>query len=169
MDKIRKLGAWLWLYKERILLGIVVGVLFWRVYTAINPPPKPAETVYVLPTSLEDPEPGVLPPVPDFAPKTLIPVDRKELAKRNPFWYYADDAGLTTDEGPDDIGLELRDIQSVPDSAPRARIKSKGRTRYYSAGDVIDGQYKLDSIDSENGTVTVSADEFKKPVTLKKQ
>ncbi len=152
------------------MLLIVVGVLCWRVYTAINPPPPPTPTVFRPPVALDNAaDPEVLPPTPGVAPKTLIPVDRKELAKRNPFWYYADgnEGGESTTARAEDIDLELRGIQSLPDGTQRARLRTKGRTRYYSEGDVF-GQFKLLSIDSKKGTVTVRAEQFKDPITLSK-
>jgi len=167
VDKIHKLGVLLWQYKERIVLLVVVGVLCYRVYTAINPPEPPAPTPHRLPEVVEN-DAEILPPAPGVPPRTLIPVDRKELAKRNPFWYHAGGGGNTTD-APPKVDLELRRIQSAPGGGHRAGIRANGRTGYYGEGDVIDGQYELVSIDPENETVTVRADQFEEPIVLRRE
>ena len=170
MDKIRKLGAWLWLYKERLLLLIVVCVLCWRVYIAINPPPAPPAPPVTPPVSLNAAGANELPPEPGLAPKTLIPMDRKELARRNPFWYYAEEGSADTDgDAPPEVDLELRGIQTMPDGAQRARLKMGSRTRYYAEGDDIGGQYTLVSIDAENETVTVRAEGSRTPIVLREE
>ncbi|MCK5862201.1 MAG: hypothetical protein KAH38_06940, partial [Candidatus Hydrogenedentes bacterium] len=51
MDKLRKIGALLWNYKELMVLVVMLLVLVYRVYSVLVPPPPPDWVRLVAPKS----------------------------------------------------------------------------------------------------------------------
>ena len=132
MDKLRKFGAWLWLNKERMLLGVLVGFLCYRVYVVMEPqkfdakdfrPPGNSGNV-----GLGDALPPIAPSAPPGAPLT-------SLGTRNPFLYRQ---GAATDsDGETVLDIMLVEAPKVDrDGDLRARIKprERGRTKTYFVG-----------------------------------
>lgn len=169
MDKIAKLGAWLWLYKERLVLLVVVCVLCFRVYKVIVPDTIDLPKVAARPEPVPpDNPPQEIAPETEPAPyRAPLEQPRSALVRQNMFWYYADGGGQTA-ETEEKVDLELRGIITLPDGAPAARISSGGgRPKIYKEGEEFE-QFKLESIDAENETVKVYAESLSRTITLAK-
>jgi hypothetical protein len=135
VNKLRKFGAWLWLNKERMLLGVLVGFLCYRVYVIMDDveiemniqivPPRASGNV-----GLDDAIPPIAPTAPPGAPLT-------SLATRNPF-LYRPGAAINSD-GEMEIDITLVDAPKVDRNGDlKARIKPrKGRTKFYTEGKTV--------------------------------
>lgn len=166
VDTLRKMGLWIWLFKELLILVILVGVLCYRVYGVVNPPPpknaeKPARPSDVLDPGNEPPAP-VPPPPPDIAQGYA------EIYSRNPFRYEAVGASGSSGPGAQDPGIVLRDIKELNGVlTARLRVKSTGTDDWHTVDESFQG-YLVTDIDAEAKTVTVYVEEFKKSFTLSK-
>lgn len=161
-----KLVAWLtkaWNVKERIVFGLMVCVLGFRVYQLLVEPPEP-------------PEPPPPPPieypygVPEPPPKTPA-VDTSEsallYAKPDMFTQRKADEGGGIDETgkPKETDLVLHSIQAM---GPMAQLSmgEDGSKRFVREGDVFESDYTVREIDPDKGEVKVYHSETKKTYTL---
>ena len=132
MNKIRKFGAWLWLNKERMILGVLVILLCYRVYAILMGEVDLGDDNVINPTASGLGSSPIPPPIPRVQPGGAIVT----LVNKNPLSYVA---GLETDAD-DKIRtyLTLVSITSVDDE-PRARIRPRGgRPRSRKVGDQVD-------------------------------
>lgn len=157
---------WIWLFKELLILVILVGVLCYRVYGVVNPPP-PKNVEKPRPPS-DELAPANDPPAPEPPPPPDIAQGYAEIYSRNPFRYEAVGASGSSGSGVQDPGIVLRDIKELNGVwTARLRVKSTGTDDWHPVDDAFQG-YRVTDIDSASGTVTVYVEEFKKSFTLSK-
>jgi hypothetical protein len=166
LDKIRKIGAWLWYAKERMVLVVVVGLLCWQMYQVANP--KPPDEMVVVPPPLPKPpddwEGG--PPWPPPGPPRKGPEDWRGLYARNPMWVFAHspENDNISDRGEQDPGIRLLKIMEMPDGSVRAWLETNTR-EWYLPGDKFES-FELLSIDPEAQTCEVFSEKLAQPITL---
>lgn len=160
MDKLRKIGLWIWYNKERMVLAVMFIALCYQVYKVWNP--EPIENTTFPPPPDPDPEgkvdipqpPPPLPPNPWSEPTNLL---------RNPFTRVGGASGGTT-QGEEDIKL----LRIIPwrDGTLRAELQSsRERGDYFAEGESFD-TYEVLSIDEAAGTVEVWSAKSNKRLTL---
>ena len=152
MNNLRKFGAWLWLNKERMILGVLVGFLCFRVYVIGREATiEEREGIRVIPPSPRGSvdTPQVPPPIP--AVPTGAPV--LSLATKSPFGYQP---GVKTVDGVLDHDLTLVSVGPSRQGVITARIK-KGRSRIkgYEVGEKV-GDWEVVRIREDEQTVTIS-------------
>ncbi|MBI2432632.1 MAG: hypothetical protein HYV26_07165 [Candidatus Hydrogenedentes bacterium] len=168
VDKLRKIAAWVWLNKERMVLLIAVGILCYRVYEVIFPPP-PEEPKPTNPPKNELPAPGpetekLLPPSPPPRPPIDAPDDYASLYRRNPFSYSSAGGGGATEVKEDELDIALLNIQPGNDGA-RAQLRAGAAKKWYKEGEPFQG-YVLEDIDVDAKTVTIYSEQLEKRQTL---
>jgi hypothetical protein len=151
MDQLIKLRAWLWLNKEKLLLGVLVLVLCFRVYKVVYPPEVklPDPPVPPSPTWSGDVPPGappVMPALPERIPST-------GLVKNNPFTVYGVDYGKKEEQRPE---LYFLGLKEWADGTWRAQITTNPRFRpkLYKEGEEFES-FRLERIDVEAEEITV--------------
>lgn len=170
VDKLRKAGLWLWAFKERLILLVMVGVLANQVYLLLNP--APPESPKILPAPRpelsETADPSIQPPVPPMEPGSgPTPGGYDALVARNPFHYYSgQEGGSGQGDVPADL-IQLVRIQTVGDRV-RVQLKTRTATKWYSAGDKFE-EFELISIDPAEGSATVFVTSYGKQVVLTAQ
>lgn len=152
MNQLRKFGAWLWLNKERMILGVLVLFLCYRVYVIMGEvdfdegegpdinPPRAGGFVD---------RPQTPPPIPRVPPGGAV----ASLANKNLLSYVA---GLETNSEDEIVtGLTLISI-GESNGEPNARIRSRGgrRTRSKKEGDKVGG-WIIERIREEEDSVDV--------------
>lgn len=174
MDKLQKLGAWLWRNKERMVLIVMLAVLAYRVYGIFNPPPEEAwarlpQPKLELPTEHDERQELGLPNLPALSAPSGLPGVYTSLYERNPFWYYSGQKTSSASEqvSAADLNIELVDIQNVR-GKPRARLKTSRTTKWYSENEQFE-EFEVTSIDAENQSVVVYSQRYSKSFTLEKQ
>jgi hypothetical protein len=132
VDKLRKFGAWLWLNKERMLLGVLVGFLCYRVWVIMEDviietndqvvPPRASGNV------------GLGDAIPPIAPTAAPGAALTSLGTRSPFLYRPGVA--INSDGEAELDITLVDAPKVDRNGDlKARIKpGKGRTKSYAVG-----------------------------------
>lgn len=169
MDKLQKIGAWIWWNKERMVLLAIIMVLAYRVYVVAFPPEPepmlpPAPPRGELPPRAEAP-PGLLPPQVPPPPPMDVPEDYAALAQRNPFSYRSAPTGPgTTAAGEEEADIQLLRIQ-VAGGSPRGQFRTGGRNYWRTVGQQA-GEYRVDDIDAEEGTAVVFAEQLQRPIQL---
>lgn len=167
MDKLVKIGSWIWAKKERIVLGVLVLVLVFQVYSVLMTPPTVEVQMPPSPVATQ-PDPIEAPPPP---PNPGADKDYSTLHVRNPFWYWSSREGGVPGASAEEIDLTLLRVQPGQDGAPsRVRIKSPSGQKWYQEGDSIDGDaYKIVRIDSEKKEAEVFATKQNKTIVLRAQ
>lgn len=168
LSKLRAIGQWIWVNKERMFLLVMLVILVWRVYKVMNPekaeePTIPAPASSVGPSFPTDHKPGEPKGAPDLPP----PADLSSLWIRNPFTVYSDTAqqgGRGSDAKQDDI--ELLDIQKSGTAAPSVKLRYGNTQKWHKEGDSF-VSYKLLSIDVENKSCEVYSENKGRSITLK--
>jgi hypothetical protein len=168
MEKLYKVGQWLWRNKERMVLVILVFVLAYQVFQVVQHKPDPTLQVPRAGT-IRDTPPDTIPSPEPFV-STPTGKDYAGLNQRNPFWVYSStgekkDASGTTEAA--DPAIRLLNIQALPDGGHTARIQTQG-TQWYKEGEQFES-YKLLKIDAENRQVEVYSEKLGKSITLKIQ
>lgn len=139
----------MWLNKERMVFGVMIAVLVWRVVEVVNPAEPESMKAYSVPRSGP-----VAVPQPPPTPRPQVPPPTAPLTRANPFWYHANPnaAGGDGESGAPD--LTLMNIQNPP-AGPVAMIRAgRDRARSLKVGDEF-ATYQVMSIDVEAETVTV--------------
>jgi hypothetical protein len=122
LDKARKIGQWLWLSKERIVLGVMILVFAYRVYLVaypqetIEPLPLFAQPRSAVEPLIGDPDPQPMPPPP--------PPPIGDLVRSNMFWVYARDVTDDNQVARQEINLRLINIIRNPDGSVRANLRT---------------------------------------------
>jgi hypothetical protein len=130
LDKVRKLGQWVWLSKERIVLVAMISVFAYRVYLVAYP----QDTVEPLPT-FATPRPPVEPLVGEPVSEPMPPPPPPplgDLVRSNMFWVHARD--LTADAGQQarqEVNLRLVNIMRQPDGRIQAHLRTDRNQNYY--------------------------------------
>ena len=152
MDQLIKLRAWLWLNKEKILLGALVLVLCFQVYKVVYPPevelpdpPKPPKNTMPEDSRILPGMPPIIPPLPDRVPAT-------GLIENNPFTVYGIDRGTERDRKPQLWFVGLRPWGD----GWRAEITTNpnARPKRYQEGEEFES-FRLEKIDVENKEIVV--------------
>lgn len=170
---LRKIAAWLWATKERIVLAVVVIVACVRVYPLLPLPdvypfqkPSPTDEKNFrppgdqLPADVETPGvPPRMPAPPDFENWT-------NLWRTNPFTYVSPGAGRRVVVEGREIDLELLNIQKHPDGSYRVQIRSANRKKgWYKEGDPFES-YELLTIEADTECIWVFAEEIGRRVQI---
>ena len=161
MDKLRKIGQWIWRNKERMVLVIMVGVLIYQVTAVVFPDEIPTPKMHTPPTagSIVAPTPPVQPAPPP------LPPSMSALVSKNPFWVYGS-TSTTNATGEEDAGIQLVSLTKTPDGKWMARLRTKStNNRWYREGDSFE-TFVLRSIDGEGQAVVVYSEKLGKDVTL---
>ena len=149
-----------------MILVVLVGVLCYRVYGVVNPPPPKNPEKPVRPTEVL--ESANQPPVPEPPPPPDIAQSYAEISARNPFRYDPAGASGAGKSGTQDPGITLRDIKELNGVlTARLLVKSTNTDDWHPVDDAFQG-YRVTDIDAAAGTVTVYVEEFKKSFTLSK-
>lgn len=167
MDKIRKLAEAFWYNKERIVLGVMVCILLWHVYSIFNPPPEEEPEEFIIPDGgrIADVLKEIAAP-PD--PPDERPVAQWEgIYTPNPFWALSAQSSITsrTSNAPADI--RLIQIMEVRPGKWRARLKTNV-IGWYDEGASFES-FQLIKIHPEDNSVEVRSDRLGKVLTLKAQ
>lgn len=168
MNWLRKIGNWLWLNKERMVLAVMVAVLVFRVYQVLNPPPLQVGKPYRIPGSPED---GIGPGLPPPPPPPELTDDWSRLWRRVIWrWDALQGAG-----GPGDnqgsnatLNISLVQLREITPGDWRARIRTQSRTSWYELGEQFE-QYTLMEIEPGEdgaGCVTIFSDPEQRNVRL---
>ena len=163
MNKLRKIGERLWLYKERMVFAAMVVVLCWYVYKALNPPEQEDDILMVLPKSEVGSEVGGVewPP----PPAARRPVDWSSIHKRSPFWYFSTPGATEqNDRGEQDARISLLNIRVVS-GRPRAQLQTESSKKWYDEGESFES-FELLKIDPEAETCDVYSERLGKVVIL---
>jgi hypothetical protein len=169
VNRIRKIGNWLWLNKERLVLAVMVCFLVLRVYQVVSPQEAgPTARPYPLPGKElppDSPPPG-LPPAPPPAPRTA---DWSQLWRYSIFNYRQPRVGT----GPADRGdrqtvkLDVLRIRQMADGNYMAQIRTL-RDKWYREGEAFE-TYEVLDIDPEAQTVTIFVEQEQKAMTFSVQ
>jgi len=168
LDRIRKIGIWFWWNKEKFVLLILVGILGYRVYVILYPPPPEKEEVHSPPRK-EVPD-ELKPPMPPLKPAPLIPGTYASLWRDNPFWYFSGETkgsqttGTITEK---DLGITLLNIRQVGDKW-RAQLRTRSTTKWYDEGEEFE-QFILEQINPDDGSVVIYSEQYGRRFTLKRQ
>jgi len=168
VNKFRKIARWFWLSKERMVLGVMVIVLCFRVYQVLYPPPDIAGDIFLPPGNslpLDVKTPGTPPRI----PPNIEPENYTLLWMRNPFiWVEPGKRRLLTDGSIQEVDLELLRLQAVGDGWT-VQIRSAANTKkWYREGDRFES-YQLLSIDPDAECVTVFAEEVQRRTEICKE
>ncbi|MCF6286574.1 MAG: hypothetical protein L3K26_15470 [Candidatus Hydrogenedentes bacterium] len=157
MDKILKFFKKLWLFKERLFLVILLGVLALNIYRIFVPP---------VPEIVKSP-PMPEPPVVEDPPRLRLDVKGQYtgLVDRGPFSYYSDTDLDASGNVVKNAGVELLLIKQSASGRWRARLKTKS-TKWWDEGDSFE-TFVLEKIDPVEQTVVVYVEKFAKSITLR--
>jgi hypothetical protein len=170
VDKIRKAAWILWLFKERLILLVMVGALANQVYLLLNPappelpPPLPAPSK----TMSETVNPAIVPPPP---PGPMSDGTGGggfgALVDRNPYWYYSSTGEDTKSK---EVPADLIQLVTIKKTGNRIRCQLKTRTtvKWYEVGDKFE-EFVLENIDMDAGTATVFVESYGQRVELTAQ
>ena len=118
-DKFVKAGNWLWYSKELIVLLVMFGILGYRVYCVVYPPPPPKWAALPMPLTELPSDPAAMqgieiPGDPPLRPPMDVPGSYAMLYNHNPFWYYS---GQKRDEkkdvAPTELNIKLLELPEV--------------------------------------------------------
>ena len=158
IEKLRKLGAWVWRSKERIVLAILVVVLAYRIYE-VRYGQGPEETSAAGSTPIYPseayPTDKLPPPPPDMAgPSVPVPI-----LTRNPLDWTA--GSTSTGQGPETTNIVLVNLGGS-ESNPRVRIRFGDDLRRspWMRPDQWDSdrRYRVVSIDLEGESCVLEVD-----------
>ncbi|MCX6575278.1 MAG: hypothetical protein NTV82_02670 [Candidatus Aminicenantes bacterium] len=167
MEKIRKLAEAIWYNKERIVLGVMVCILLWHVYTIFNPPTevKPQQFSTPRKENIEQVIKEIAAP-PD--PPEERPVAQWEgIYTPNPFWALSGGTSTTSSTTTAAADISLIQIQQGRGGKYRARLKTNVMG-WYDEGDSFES-FQLLKINPEDHSVEVRSDRLGKVLTLKAQ
>ncbi|MBI4557397.1 MAG: hypothetical protein HY706_07435 [Candidatus Hydrogenedentes bacterium] len=169
MDKVLKIGNWIWLNKERMVLGIMVVILGWQVYIVVNPPKDENDNFVASPPGNVSPPADQGPPSPSNPPPPPAAGEWSSLVRSNPWWVYAqpltgEGGGKQDDQNP---GVILLDIQQMSNGEHRARLQTV-RPRWYREGESFES-FRLERINAEEQTVVVYSEKHGRRLTIPMQ
>ncbi|MCD6288270.1 MAG: hypothetical protein J7M12_04060 [Candidatus Hydrogenedentes bacterium] len=162
-----KLIAWLqrvWNVKERIVFGLMVCVLVFRVYQILtgNVVAQPVAETPLQPI----PIPGIEPPKPT-PPMVQPPIEEWAVITRKPDMFTEASAGsATADKSGPTQPVVLYSIQKTPRGTMAQVAKVGGPKQYVRQGDVFESEYTVKKIDAAAGTVEVYDSSTKKTYKL---
>ena len=167
MNKIRKLAETIWYNKERIVLGVMVCILLWHVYSIFNPPQETEPKKWQVPKVENIPE--VLKKI-AAAPEP--PEDRavtqwEGIYTPNPFWALSAQSTVASKTVNAAADISLLQIQQGRGGKWRARLKTNV-VRWYDEGESFQS-FQLIKINPEDNSVEVRSDRLGKVLPLKAQ
>ncbi len=156
MNRLRKIGNWLWLNKERMVLAVMVGFLIFRVYTVVSPAADEKEGQIPPPPTDKIPDDANLPGDPPPPPPPPRLDDWSRLPRFNPFGPYrpVQVGGGGNQETNEQFPLRLLNIREIAPGELRAQIDSGVRSSWYAEGQAFE-TYEVLDIDPDAGTATV--------------
>lgn len=174
VDKLRKIGAWIWRNKERAVLLVVLVVLGYRGWALMSPrlppnwsrlqPPKPQ-----LPDDLSElAEQNIeLPPSPSLRPPADVPEPFASLYQKNPFWYYAGSGASRSEQEitVEQLNIQLLNLQQVRGKW-RARLRTTSTTKWYDEGEQFE-EFEVLRINPDEKTVEIRSERYGRNFTLK--
>jgi len=166
VNRVRKIGEWIWRNKERMVLAIMVCFLGFRVYQVVSPVDEESGRMPQPPSSTptDDVE---LPGVPGPPPPPPPAEDYSLLWRINPFGgWRASGRGGTETQASEDLEISLLRIREVAPGQIRAQIQTPGRRGWYEEGDAFEA-YELLSIDPDADTVVVFSERLERQVELR--
>lgn len=161
MDKIRKLADRIWYNKERIVFAILMVILGWNLYRALNPSDTDEERIYRFPKQDIDDRLDEQMPAPPAPPRLA---QWKALYTPNPFWFNPSERrseGPERSEEADIVLLRIRDVGGKP----RVQLRTASATKWYWEGEQFES-YQVFSIDPEAGTCQVRSERTGRNLTL---
>lgn len=173
VDKLQKIGAWLWRNKERAVLLVMLVILGYRGYQLVSPPPMPnwprlQPPKPQLPDDLSElAEQNVeLPPVPSPRPPADVPESYASLYQKNPFWYYSGSGSSQGDQEitVEQLNIQLLNIQQVQ-GRWRARLRTTSTTKWYDEGEQFE-EFEVIRINPDNQTVEIRSERYGRNFTL---
>ena len=159
MDKLRKIGLWIWYNKERMVLAIMFIALCYQLYKVWNPEP-PEKTKVFVPASMET-EGKVEIPQPPSPPRRNSPASITSLLG-NPFTRMT---GAARENAGGEESIKLLRIIKWSDGTLRAELQDSRERDYFKEGESF-GTYEVLSINQEAGEVEVYSAESNKRLKL---
>lgn len=161
MDRLRKIGKWLWLNKERLILVVMLVYLGMRVYKVFEPIQDVEKLVKAPGNALPE---GVVPPSPpEGRPPRRPPGQYSTLVNRNPFFFHATTARSSQDE--ERWNITLLQLQEPVPGKLRARIRTESTTKWYNLNESFE-EYELQDISMAEQTCTVYSSRYQKSKVL---
>ena len=163
-EKIRKLTAWVWNVKERIILAIMVAILCERVYDVMNP--KSVDDALPIPRKPASDASGVIPPNNPPPPPSDLIGESWSLLHIRPVTLF-EKPYIGQRDRDDDFGSNL-ELQEMRKSGKNYSVKistGQGRARWYREGESFES-YEIVFIDPDKETVQVYSEEANKTITL---
>lgn len=151
-----------------MVLIIMVGILVYRGYVIMNPPPEPPISPYRPPATevtsgvVED-----VPPVVQPRPPMDVPQTYSDLQQRNPFRYNVRAGGDSDGVAVEDLGITVLSILEGGGQW-RARIRAANRTGWYTVNDETD-TFEVLEINPEEETVVIMSKRYNRRFTLSLQ
>ena len=161
MDKIRKLADRIWYNKERIVFAILVVILGWNAYRALNPSDTGEQRMYRFPKNDIGDRLDVKMPAPPDPPRLA---QWKGLYTPNPFWFNPSERRSEGQEQSEEANIALLRIRDVR-GEPRVQLRTASSTKWYSEGEQFES-YQVFSIDPEAGTCQVRSERTGRNLTL---
>jgi hypothetical protein len=161
MTKIRKLFAWFWRNKERMVLIVMVAILCQRVYQVMYPKPPEDHKRRVAPgDSISE-----LPPLPPPRPLTDVKGAYASLYRKHPLWLHSKIGSKDKrDEGVEELSITLHNITTAPRLSAQLSTKT-ARKKWYSENEPFE-KFRLESINVEDKTVDIFSEEHNKVYTI---
>jgi hypothetical protein len=164
MEQFRKVSAWLWRNKEKLVLAALVIVLIYQVYQVqFAAPEEDPEKIVPVP-----PRGGVPARMQDLPPELpLMPArpDENKLVASNPFSAEGLGAGEVDEFGDRQPDLELIEIRPWTGGTYVAEIRTQtARPKRYGVGDQFES-YQIISIDPSAGEVVIYSEEHRRNFT----
>lgn len=169
MNWLRKIGNWLWLNKERMVLAVMVCILIFRVYQVLNPGAEGINTgVFQPPRDQIPADDPRLPQLPPLVSPNPVSEDWSKLWRFSLFTYRQPRQGGPGGRSPnqsEELDLTLLQIRSKGDGTWLAQIKTASRTAWKEKGESFE-QYTLQEIDPDTQCVTIFSEQRQQPLTI---
>ncbi len=174
-DKLRKIGNWIWLNKERLILAVMVVYLGMRVVRVVQDVPDTSGFYPPPARTLSDEKErqlvkeGILPPAtPPPAPAPYPFGQYGALEEENMFYMHATTDGEEAEETAD-WGVRLLRVSEPMPGRRRAQLQyGSNVTEWHDEGEGF-GEFRLESIDTEAGTATIYSTEYNQSRTFNVQ
>ncbi len=149
------------------------GILGYRVYCVVYPPPPPKwpalpRPLTELPTDPAEMQGIEIPGDPAPRPAMDVPGTYATLYNRNPFWYYSGQQKQDTKQevSAADLNITVVDVQNA-NGRLRARLRTPSGTAWHVENDTFDN-CELRKIDPDNNAVEIYSERYARTFTLSK-
>jgi hypothetical protein len=161
VDKLRKIGLWVWFNKERMVLAVMLVALGFQVYKVWNPE-EPEVVVHkppARPALTEQAQVQIPAPPPPISPPPPSPPG---AFADNPFSRYTGGARERETEG---VNVRVLRIREWHDGSYRAELRHGAERGWYGEGESF-GTFEVLRIDPESQTVEIYSSELNRRVQL---